>query len=590
MSLTVDTVTGVLELQDKWNSTLDKAAANTKTFEANVTAVMTKAGASTDQMAATTIALQGRLAVAEAASRSLGREIGTLAADIVEAGGATADQAAKLNALTASFNRVETAAKGFKTQIAGAVTANADFGTAAGRTIGINDRLQASLGRFDGILASLGVNIGTEIRALTEMASASGQTIGQLGLLSTAGIAAGTAIGVFGLTRAALDFLGVSDKLDKSIANVTARLLRFGDVAAETAGAKQDVINKAVHDGADANIQYADAIAFNTEKARAHNLVLETSAARIAAWNTQIDNVRKKGEFAQLTEDIQSQAFSAEKLEKRYNLSAEALAFLKNQMKAASDDAKALNGDVAKLIEVWAAGDKIMADFAVTTHKIALDALRDEAAERKKQLDARNRVVLDGFNQIQQMEKANAEFTKQTTLSTTDYQIQKIREWEAAQIAAFKGTAEQLAAFTTAVQTNALEQFNALQPVVTVIGGTASLLRPDTQSQIQAGKKGGSAFTLPSFSLGTFSISGARATGGPVTAGESYWVGEHKEPELFTPGVNGVITPMPRQPVVIDVHVDARGAWFKDSAMIKQLARDIGDEQLRSTNRKFGAA
>lgn len=38
-------------------------------------------------------------------------------------------------------------------------------------------------------------------------------------------------------------------------------------------------------------------------------------------------------------------------------------------------------------------------------------------------------------------------------------------------------------------------------------------------------------------------IAGGRAEGGPVDAGRTYWVGEKGEPELFTPGSSGMITP-----------------------------------------------
>jgi len=49
------------------------------------------------------------------------------------------------------------------------------------------------------------------------------------------------------------------------------------------------------------------------------------------------------------------------------------------------------------------------------------------------------------------------------------------------------------------------------------------------------------------YSDGTVSIGGvkARAMGGPITAGEPYWVGENG-PELITPGGSGFVTPLSR--------------------------------------------
>jgi lambda family phage tail tape measure protein len=53
---------------------------------------------------------------------------------------------------------------------------------------------------------------------------------------------------------------------------------------------------------------------------------------------------------------------------------------------------------------------------------------------------------------------------------------------------------------------------------------------------------GGGSMAAPSYGSGVFSVSGARASGGPVDAGSTYLVGE-KGPELFTPGQAGSIVP-----------------------------------------------
>lgn len=455
------------------------------------------------------------------------------------------------------------------------------------KTTAVTGDLHSALGRFDGVLAAVGLNIGTEVRALTEMSSAVGKTVSEFGFLATAGIAAGAAIGAFGLTRALLDAVGVSEKLDKAVEKAWTSLKIFADVAGETAGAKQDVINRAIEHGADAMITYTEAIKFNNEWSRKHTLGLETSASVIAAWNTEIENVRKKGDFAQLTADIESQVFSTEKLKVRYNLSGEALEFLKNQMKGASEDAKSLNDDVHKLFETWAAGDKIMEEFAIKSHKLAMDLLREETTERQKALAERNKTVLDGFNQIQTLEHQNADFIQKQTLSTTDYQILKIREWEQATIDAFKGTEQQLAAFTEAVRTRAQQQVAALTEVaniVTLIGGGTSLLRPDTQSRIQAGPVGGGGFSLgPAFSLST------RAGGGPVSAGRTYLVGE-RGPELFQPGASGSILAGGGGGIV----VNATFNWpiMNDPRSMDEVARRLGDAvaaRMRNTGSRMSA-
>jgi hypothetical protein len=135
------------------------------------------------------------------------------------------------------------------------------FGTAALTAKAPVTDLHGSLQAFDGVLAAMGIHIGPEIRGLGDLAAASGKTASQLGLLATGGLALGAGIGGWKLGRLAAEFLGT----DVAIGNATAKLLGWGDAVAEASGAKQDTINKAIADGADAMISYADAIVFNTQ-------------------------------------------------------------------------------------------------------------------------------------------------------------------------------------------------------------------------------------------------------------------------------------------------------------------------------------
>lgn len=68
-------------------------------------------------------------------------------------------------------------------------------------------------------------------------------------------------------------------------------------------------------------------------------------------------------------------------------------------------------------------------------------------------------------------------------------------------------------------------------------------------------------------SLRSRSIKGARAEGGPVTANDSFLVGE-REPEIFTPRVSGTITPLSK---VGGVTINISGVFGSDAA------EEIGD-------------
>jgi hypothetical protein len=134
------------------------------------------------------------------------------------------------------------------------------------------DRFRGSLQSFDGVMASLGVNIGAEARALGELSTAAGKTASELGLVSTAGLAAGAAFAGWKIGRMVSDFF----ELDEAIGNATAKLLGWGDVAGQVAGANADVLAKA---SKAAGIEIKDmalALAINEE-------VAKTSAAALKA-------------------------------------------------------------------------------------------------------------------------------------------------------------------------------------------------------------------------------------------------------------------------------------------------------------------
>ena len=192
----------------------------------------------------------------------------------------------------ADFDRfkasAESAAVAMKGVEAGGVKLQSKFeevGAASDRAAPKVQGMRTALSSFDGVLASMGVNIGTEIRGLNDLADASGKTFTQLGLIATAGLAAGAALAGWKVGRLVADFFD----LDVAIGNATAKMLGWGDVAGQTAGAKQDVINKAIANGAAVTISYTEAIAFNTVAHKANqagmaqrDAVLKQHAAELA--------------------------------------------------------------------------------------------------------------------------------------------------------------------------------------------------------------------------------------------------------------------------------------------------------------------
>src|SRR5262245_29993628 len=360
--------------------------------------------------------------------------------------------------------------------------------------------LHGAFQQFDKMLAAVGINIGTEIGAVGELAAAFGQTASQLGLVATAGLAAGTMFASFKLTTLLLELTGLNTQLNKFVDGLAG-------LPEAAAGAKLDELARAGQNaakmlgGAQVTItDLATAQRINAEAVRQHNLELVTSTSRIAAWNAELKSVQDRGEMAQLTDDFKSQAFELKELETRYALSAGAVQLFVRQQgdaeeaaKNAAETQKRISdqqlkdmADYAKALEAQAS---IMTDFEIKTHALAMKNEKELREERDKNLQARNAQVVAGFQQIQALEAQNLDYVRKQTLSETDYKLLKIDEWAQAEIAAFKGTTDELARFTEQVKIRADQQKAALEeiiPIVTLIGKSAQ----DVENERKAAAKG----------------------------------------------------------------------------------------------------
>jgi hypothetical protein len=104
---------------------------------------------------------------------------------------------------------------------------------------------------------------------------------------------------------------------------------------------------------------------------------------------------------------------------------------------------------------------------------------------------------------------------------------------------------------------------------------------------LKAGTSFASAAPLPS----GFSLTGARADGGPVTAGGTFLVGE-RGPELFVPNSSGMIVPNGAMGGDIVFQIDARGADAQLTralpAILEQQAQRIKGDIAESMSRRRG--
>jgi hypothetical protein len=204
--------------------------------------------------------------------------------------------------------------------------------------------LKGEVQKFDGILSSMGINLSGPLKAVGELGDLAGKSVSQVGFLAAGGAALGAGMAGWGIGRQIAAFFD----LDEKIGNATASLMGYGDVAAQTAGAKQDVINRAIAQGAAETITYTEAIEFNQEAIKTAANTYTDWAGRMATAQAEVDGLTN----AQLDQiDIAQRLGATTKdLEHDFGLSEDALRLLGAEMKEYRDatDAAAAAAEKAK--------------------------------------------------------------------------------------------------------------------------------------------------------------------------------------------------------------------------------------------------
>lgn len=175
----------------------------------------------------------------------------------------------------------------------------AGMSAAATTATGHATTLTGAFHQFDGVLASLGVHIGPEIKGLEDLAGAAGKSATEVGLLGTAGLIAGAALAGWKVGRLIADFFD----LDEAIGNATAKLLGFGDVAAQEAGAKADVLARASKEAGHQITDLGVAMRINNDAFTKHQKGAVEAAKGVEAWTAAMVEVNAAGQGWQGTLD-----------------------------------------------------------------------------------------------------------------------------------------------------------------------------------------------------------------------------------------------------------------------------------------------
>ena len=255
--------------------------------------------------------------------------------------------------------------------------------TAEGGT-GPAQGLTAAYRQFDGVLAAAGIHIGPYVKGLEDIAAASGKTASQLGTLATAGTIAAAAFTGWKIGTMIDEFFGLS------AAVVTAMENFYGyGTAIETAGAKQDVINRAIAQGAKETIAYTEAIKFNEEAMKTRVAAGIDWTGKLADAQREVRNLSEAEERG--IEIAQRAGASVEEITRKYGISALALKELGERKKVTSDQAdnhaKALEKEAAAASKLDAEYQKLMSDVTNAAQLAIMEADASDlawAADQKR--------------------------------------------------------------------------------------------------------------------------------------------------------------------------------------------------------------
>jgi hypothetical protein len=408
-----------------------------------------------------------------------------------------------------------------------------DLGAAAEGTSGDVNTLTSSYRQFDGILQAAGVNIGPQVKGLEDIANAAGKTTTELGLLGTAGLVAGAALTGWKIGTWIGDITGATD----AIANLTGSLDRLSE---QTAGAKQDTINRAIAQGAKETISYTEAIKFNTDQ-------VQVNADKQVNWREKLADAHR--EVRNLTDAqkieigiAQEAGATTEQLTNKYGIHAQGLQILATETDKATAAQAKLNAERQKELDASAARQKAN-DDGIAQMEIDARLMADRNKFDAEQLEIQNQKLAAGkgwMDQVTQIAKANTDAAAAAATYATEQEA-----LTAANDALVAGMLEQAEAHTEAgaaaeagtAATVAGYQAVAQQVEITSDGvrGWLELMRATnaanallnqnslftTSSTLENQSRIGTAFSpIPGFASGVQNFEGglARVHGGEVLA------------------------------------------------------------------------
>lgn len=491
--------------------------------------------------------------------------------------------------------------------------------TATGTAALKGNEFKESFGQVDKTLAAAGVSLGPIPGMLDELSAAAGKSVTELGALGTAGAVAAAAMAGWSIGKKIDEWTGWSD----AIARTTAKLMGWGDVAAMEAAAGADTLARAsalagkeITDMAVALRILGDAAAAAAEEDKKLAADIKLSEAAAAQFGLVVaklfgyDDINRAEQYRAALGGVENVTkLTTEKKKELHKVVEDALAAyaalgttapkaLQDILRATTELIPVTKSFSAANSGAWAEfavgmedGKKKMAEIAAAaklswediggTSRAMLEQIATDAEEKysvaQEHSDHFTAKQLENFRKAATEARAAADNWGSATLEAYDAISAASGTTADTQIA----NAQRASAATVTSWHEAMSAVAAGQGTMGGTVGGAIDTGPAARASIQKAYDEGRYYgpvvnvseTNPRGTGPNWSALGFRASGGPVTAGQPYMVGE-RGPELFVPRESGT------------VQAHGAGLTVNNTIMVtggtETLARQVADEIMRT--------
>jgi len=243
------------------------------------------------------------------------------------------------------------------------------------------------INQVDASLNAVGINVGKPLRAFQELSALAGKNVGDMGFVALAGSITTTGVAAYEATRAVIDLAhAFGYDLDTAVRDASAKLLGWGDLAAETAAAKLMNLQRASEIAGRTITDVGEALRIVTKHNAETNQSFNTGAERVRQWTAEIARVESAGHLPTIRNELKNQTSTLKELSEHYGISTRALEYYTRTTNESAKAQKAWADEVrpkyaaiaeaqAELAHATGGWHQALVTIAPATAKAAMEAM-----------------------------------------------------------------------------------------------------------------------------------------------------------------------------------------------------------------------